>query len=397
MRTIFLVLMMMSIIQTSAANPVEVTPVISVAHLDPGDMNVEIQLVLQNTQSESLNHVKVHLFLTYPFSASISPNNKMGELDYPGYLIGSGGSGEEYTQYFDLAPNMSHKTIFKIDVDRNAEYGMYELPYTLYSDKGEYSGKIKLSITGSTLIEIKNVSVVPAGAVEPGEVFKIAVQFENVGSNSIKWLKLALSPGDKALIPLSSDSESVFTDMLSGSKSESEFQFSLERDAAAKNYPIDLLLTYIDEKGQKFNETKLVGIFAAGRASLDIAKKITEPSQIKENEPFTVTLKIENSGTGDARGVSAYIESSLEGDTVSYLGEIKKDDYSNAIFTLNPAKNGKKTCNLTISYEDDFGKHEIKKEIILIVNPAESGDMTLIVLGVTVSAATLYFWKRKRK
>lgn len=396
MRILFLVLIMVSMIQMSAANPVEVTPVITVAHLDPGDMNVEIQLILHNNQSESLNNMKVHLYLVNPFRASISPNNKLGELDNPGYLIGAGGSGEEYTQYFDLASNMSHKTIFRIDVDRNAEYGMYELPYTIYSDKGEYNGKIELSITGSTLIEIKNVSVVPAGVVEPGEVFKVAVQFENVGSNSIKWLKLSLSPLDKALVPLSSDSESVFTDMPSGTKSESEFQFSLERDATAKNYPIDLLLTYIDEKGQKYNETKLVGIVASGRASLDIAKKTTEPSQINENEPFILTLKIENSGTGNARGVSAYIESSLEGDTLSYLGEIKKDDYSNAIFTLNPAKKGKKNCNLTISYEDDFGKHELKKEILLMVNPVESGEMAFIALGITMSAATVFFWKRKR-
>jgi hypothetical protein len=395
MRSLLLVLIMASIIQASVANPIEVNPVITVAHVNPGDRNVGIQLILQNTQAESLNNVKVYLFLANPFSASSSPNNKLGELEYPGYLIGTGGSGEEYTQYFDLAPNMSHKTNFKIDVDTNAEYGTYELPYTIYYTKGEYNGKIKLSITGNTLIEIKNVSVAPAGVVEPGTVFKIAVHFENVGDNSIKWLKLSLSPIDKGLVPLLS-SESIFTNLSSGSKSESEFQFSLERDAGAKNYPIDLLLNYMDEKGQEHNETKLVGIVAAGRASLDIAKKTTEPVRINENEPFILTLKIENTGTGDARGVSTYLESPLEGDTQSFLGEIKKDDYSNAIFTVDPAKSGKKISNLTITYEDDFGKHEIKKEVILIVNPVQSQNTIPTVVGVGIAASALFFWKRRK-
>ncbi len=395
MRTIFFLIVMASVIQVSAGSPLEVETVITAAHLNPGDRNVEIQMFLQNNQSESINNAIVHLFLVNPFSASISPDNKLGELEYPGYLTSTAGSGGEYTNYFNIAPNTFHKTVFKIDIDRNAKYGTYELPYIIYSDNGEYSGKIKLSITGSTLIDIKNVSVISAGAVEPGAVFKIKVIFENVGNNSIKWLKLSLNPRDKALVPLSSDSESLFTDLISGSKSESEFQFSLERDAAAKNYAFDLLLSYMDEKGTEYNETKLVGIIASGRASLDIAKKITEPGRITENEPFVLTAKIENTGTGDARGVSVYLESPLQGDTLSYLGEIKKDDYSNAIFTLDPAKSGKIPCNLKIIYEDDLGKKEINREIILIVNPAKSDNTIPILLGLSISATAFYFWNRR--
>jgi len=207
--------------------------------------------------------------------------------------------------------------------------------------------------------------------VEPGEAFKLAVSLENVGDNEIKWLKLILNPKDKELVPLSSDSERIFKDLSRGSKQDTEFWFSIEKDAVVKNYPIDLVLNYMDEKGIEYNETKLVGIVAAGRASLDIAKKTSEPVRIKENEPFTLTIKIENTGTGDAKGVAARLESELGGDTLAYLGEIKKDDYSNAIFTLDGAVGGKKKGNLLISYEDDLGKHEVDKELILIVN---SGD-----------------------
>lgn len=397
MKSIISILIVLSAIQVASANPFEVNSVIGTPHLNPGDHNIEIQLLVQNTQIESLNNVKVHLFLNYPFSATTSPNNMLGELTYPGYLIGAGGSGDEYTEYFDLLPGVVHKTFFKIDVDRNAKYGIYDLPYTVYYEKGEFSGKISLSVTGNTLVEIRNISMDSNNSqVEPGDVFKVYVSLENVGDNSIKWLKLTLDPNDKSLIPLSSDSERVFKDVYPGSQKTSEFVFSLDRESAAKNYPVNILLSYMDEKGDVYNETKLTGIAASGRASLDIAKKITEPARVKENEPFILTLKIENTGTGNARGVEVNLESSLDGDTLAYLGEIKKDDYSNAIFILNPAKSGKNEGNLRISYEDDFGKHEVVKEINLLVYPGDTSNPVPIVLGLVISASALFFWKKRK-
>jgi hypothetical protein len=391
-----LLIMLLSAIHANA-QPFEVTTVLSVPHLTPGDRNIGLEFTIQNNQDASIGNVKAYLFLRYPFSASISPNNRLGEISYPGYLISTGGAGDEYTPYFDLSAKMSRKTFFKIDIDRSANYGDYDLPYTIFYDTKEYNGKITLTVKGNTLIEIKNVSVESnSSQVEPGEVFKIRVSLENVGDNEIKWLKLGLNPKDKALIPLSSDSEIIFQDIPHGSIKDYEIWFSLEKDAAVKNYPIDLELTYIDERGIEFNETKLVGIVASGRANMDIAKKTTEPAVIIENNPFTLTLKIENTGTGDAKGVTARLNSSLVGDDLAYLGEIKKDDYSNALFTLDSDGSGKKSGVLYIIYEDDFGKHEIQKEIILIVNPAEGGNLLPLLIGIIAIVIVLFYLKRRK-
>ncbi len=378
--------------------PFNTTYVVSVPYLTPGDRNVGLEFTVQNNIDVPVDNVKIYLFLRYPFSASIPPNNKLGEISYPGYLIASGGSGNEYTQYFNLAAGTAHKAFFKIDVDRNATYGQYDIPYSIYygQDK-ESTGKITLAVKGNTLVEISSVQVIAnSSQVEPGEAFKMAVSLDNVGDNEIKWLKLTLSPRDKELVPLSSDSERIFKDLSQGAEKNTEFWFSMEKDAVIKNYPVDLVLDYMDERGIEYNETKLVGIVAAGRANLDIAKKITEPARIKANEPFTLTVKIENTGTGDAKGVTARLESGLEGDTLAYLGEIKKDDYSNAIFTLDGVGSGKKSAVLNISFEDDFGKREIQRELILIINPADSSNPLPVIIGLIAILAVLYFWKRRK-
>jgi len=394
---VFVLLIMLISVVNASAEPFDVITVLSVPHLTPGDRNIGLEFTLQNNQDTSISNVKAYLFLRYPFSASIIPNNKLSELSYPGYLISSGGSGDEYTQYFNLAAMSSHKTFFRIDVDRNAKYGIYDLPYTIFYDGKEYNGKITLAIKGDTLIEIKNFSTESRNAqVEPGEIFKVNIQFENVGDNEIKWLKLTLIPKDNVLVPMSSASEIIFKDMPSGSKNATEMWFSLEKDAIAKNYPLDLVLNYMDERGIEYNETKFVGIVASGRAGMDIAKKTTDPARIKENQPFTLTIKIENTGTGDAKGVTARINSSLEGDTLAYLGEIKKDDYSNAIFSLEGATSGKREAVLEISYEDDTGKHEITKDIILIISPAESQNPLPLFIIAFVVIAAVFVWKRRK-
>lgn len=402
-KTSVIILLILLIFTVSAYGqselPFNVTYVFSVPHLSPGDRNVGIEFIVQNNKEVSISNIKAYLFLRYPFSASIPPNNNLGELSYPGYLISSGGSGDEYTPYFNLAPLTSRKTFFRIDVDRNAKYGLYEIPYTIYYDRDyEYTGKITLSVKGDTLVEIKNVSIGSNNSlVEPGAIFKFNVLFENVGDNEIRWLKLTLNPRDKELVPLSSDSERIFKDIPQGSRKESEFWFSMERDAAIKNYPIDLILSYMDERGVMSNETKLVGVAAAGRGSLDIAKKTTEPTRIKANEPFTLTVKIENTGTGNARGVTARLESPLEGDTLAYLGEIKKDDYSNAVFTLDAANSGKQRGVLHISYEDDFGRHETEKELILIINDADRQSMLPVAILLIAVLVGIFFWKQRKQ
>lgn len=393
---ILLIFLISSVQAQTEQKPFDVSYVLLVPHLSPGDSNIGIEFTLQNNNDISINNAKITLFIRYPFSGSISPNNKMGELSYPGYLIASGGSGNEYTPYFSMSPRSSHKTTFKIDVDRNAQYGVYDLPYTIdYGDNNQYSGKITLSVKGDTLIEIKKVSV-DNSKIEPGEIFKISVLLENVGDNEIKWLRLSLNPKDKELVPITSGSERILKDIVPGSTNESVFWFSLEKDATVRNYPIDLILNYMDERGVNYNETNLAGIVAAGRGGLDIAKKTTDPSRILEDKPFVLTVKIENTGTGDAKGVSARLESDLTGDTLAYLGEIKKDDYSNAVFTMDGAKSGKRTGILKMTYEDDFGKHEVDKDIIIIIAPNEGASPLPLIAGIIIVLVLLIVWKRRK-
>ena len=75
---IIIVFIFLALIGNVQADPFNVTTVLSVPHLTPGDRNIGLEFTVQNNQDTSLGNIKAYLFLRDPFSASVAPNNKLG-------------------------------------------------------------------------------------------------------------------------------------------------------------------------------------------------------------------------------------------------------------------------------------------------------------------------------
>jgi hypothetical protein len=52
---------------------------------------------------------------------------------------------------------------------------------------------------------------------------------------------------------------------------------------------------------------------------------------------------------------------------------------------------------LTLAYEDDFGRHEIQKDLILLINPAEKPNLLPAAIGIIAIAVVVFYWRQKRK
>ncbi|MCZ7372903.1 MAG: LPXTG cell wall anchor domain-containing protein [Candidatus Methanoperedens sp.] len=51
---------------------------------------------------------------------------------------------------------------------------------------------------------------------------------------------------------------------------------------------------------------------------------------------------------------------------------------------------------MRIAYEDDFGEHEIQKNLILIINKGDSKSPFLAILGIVAMAAMIFYWKKRK-
>jgi hypothetical protein len=125
----------------------------------------------------------------------------------------------------------------------------------------------------------------------------------------------------------------------------------------------------------------------------------TNPPRLTENTPFDLTIRIENTGTGEAKQVSATIDLPAEGTKEAFIGKIKPGNDAPALFLLEGAKAGTHPYTLTINYTDDMGTHTMTRDMNLRVAATDiSGTIILVIviLGILGFVAYRYWYLPKK-
>ncbi len=236
--------------------------------------------------------------------------------------------------------------------------------------------------------------------IKPGGNFNVSLNLINKGQSKADDINIAVNL-NKSLISLKSPSNYYIAGLEPGETYELNLKFTSDKNAEIGLYSIPIVLQYSGASGFLKQQTETIGVQMIGKAKLDIAQKKMNQDIINVGDSFTLTLKIENTGTDDAKGVKAYIDSDyFYGDKTAYLGEISKDDYANAIFTLTAGNiAGSHESELKLVYEDDYGAHELRESIIVVVYSAQQDYLPLIfvVFVFCIASVTITLWKFRKR
>jgi len=362
--------------------------VIQGSALNAGTENNLVTITINNETSLEFQTVKVYLDLSPPFSAS----NKESDQ----FVIGN-------------LTTIPKGAFFVIDVDSGAAYGNYKIPIIIETNRGNYHEEMEIKVIGDTLVSVDDFTVngVKGKTVDPGTVFNVNLRLNNVGGNRLQWLKVSLDTQDPEIVPVSSSLTKTFQDVRTGEYIVASYDLSIGKNVTPKNHIMTLVLSFQDNLGVTHTQNEVLGLKITGTPQLELGRKTTDPTRIMQNQPFVLTLKIENIGTTDADNVKLKIESPFTGDSEAYLGKIQKDDYANGVFALNSGTNsGEVKCKLTVTYNDDKGTHSDEKEFFVSVNaiPQATGAQVatsliapIVLLAVIVGGIYLYRKKRKSK
>ncbi|MFQ6089605.1 MAG: COG1361 S-layer family protein [Candidatus Methanofastidiosia archaeon] len=335
-------------------------------YVRPGDENVNISITVKVEDEKTYEDVEVEMMLPEVFSISEGKERKseLGDLS----------KVDEMRRPLGVA-------VFQIDVLEDAKYGEYKIGILVRHKKGIFEDSFKLKVIGDTLVGISKVSRDKEN-VESGEKFTLTLYVENMGSNSLDWLKIVLQPNPSipqnlvsefgkipVIIPISEDLERIFQDLGAGREVRAVFELSVDKNSSTMNYPLNVLLIYQDETDTLFQEVKTIGISIKGRANLDLSKMSTNPQRVYEGDQFSLKLSVENTGTEDARGVRAELEIELFGDEIKYLGEVKKGSSENVTFNLDASKAGTYSGKLKLFWEDDYGENEVTEDVSITIYP----------------------------
>ncbi|MBN1433019.1 MAG: hypothetical protein JW931_09650 [Methanomicrobiaceae archaeon] len=360
--------------------------------LMPGDIGM-VTVTLTNTASSSTTTTSDSLITTITeVNPTITSVFLDGGKDIEVLGGNSGFSG-------DLGPQQSVKITFVV-----------EAPET----KGIYYAVLRVSVKGSENLMYPipiNVDMPVSSlrkpmlivgqsgdsSLEPGEDADVAISIYNSGKSTAEDIFIRVSEDDPSLA--ASKSQTFHIPGLSSGQSESfSITFISDTDLEPGVHEIPLEISYTVVDGTAMTQTDAIALDIKGRAGLSIASLKTDPVRASGNEPLDITIRIENSGTGDAKSTVARIDLPFEGNREAYIGKIKPGNDAPAIFSLDTVSAGDYEYNLVVSYEDDTGIHESVYLLTLSVKKNSDGTGLIIVMILIIAAAAggyYYFVYRK--
>lgn len=162
---------------------------------------------------------------------------------------------------------------------------------------------------------------------------------------------------------------------------------------------VPVTLEYKGMDGTANTQATTLNVMMKGEGELGFVSVDTSPRRISENQPFDLTIRIENTGTGEAKQVAATVDLPMTGTKQSFIGKIKPGNDAPAVFMLDGGKSGTYSYNASITYTDDLGTHTVHRQMALRVTPSDSsGSYILMLLGVLGVGIVAYrFWYLPKK
>jgi hypothetical protein len=310
------------------------------------------------------------------------------------------GSGVDVlTQDFDrvgeIGPGQSIPITFSIRAPSKS--GMYFPEVWIDTTNGK-STRYPIPVNVNTAVGIQRQAILImdsslTGSANPGEEIPVTLTVRNAGQTLADDVVIRIENVSASIAPKNSDSYHLGTIMAGGQQTVDLALLSDKKtDAGLVRIPVSISYNEID--GSERTRMSGIDLMMKGKAELGFVSVDTNPPRLSENTPFDLTIRIENTGTGEAKQVSAKVDLLTEGTKEAFIGKIKSGNDAPAIFLLEGLKGGNYPYNLTIAYTDDMGVHTLSRPMNMHVPPADNSGtiITLLIILVILCVVGYRYW-----
>ena len=309
--------------------------------------------------------------------------------------------------YKNIDPKESTKISFSLITDKKTPPGTYPVNLNI-TYKDEFGNIINEQKTIAIRIEeMKNavidITEVKTGTLAPGDNFKLSLTLRNSGNEEIKWIKIGIDPlvnSIPVVTPNNDDLEKLYKDLLPDSEITVNFDLSVNEDLDSGDYPITLNIVYLDDSGNMVNEKHIIGLEVRGVPRIVIQGVDSDPKIPFKGGEVTISVNLENIGTGDAKIVKVGFSSDF-GDFMSYVGGIKKGDSSAAVYNTVIPKTEKEKCEIKIfvQYEDEIGNKKTLEDtyVLTLKNKRNPTGFLIGIFAVFLIGILGWILKRRRE
>lgn len=400
-----IILVIIPLLLTLAASGIQADPTVLITDytispetLTPGDIGT-ITITLANTVSQTSitssttpdvqGSITQSETVTVPVNAFIESailKTKDFEILNGWYeRVGDIGPGQSTTLTFLVRAPASGGVYFpEVWVRiRNGESVKYPIPVNVNS---------RYSLEKQPMIQI-NRSV--PDKVIPGEPFNISLDLVNRGLADAYDILVQVDTPNQSLTSLTPE-QFFFASLATEESKHLDLSFATDPDVQAgiRQFPVTIL--YSGAGGSRLVQSTRIGVWVQGVATPGIAKVLMDPARVYADDPFTLVIRVENSGTDDATSVKTSVDLPFSGGKESFIGTIEPKNDAPAVFNLYAGSPGDYPYYLTLEYYDEWGHHS--RTIPLVLSVSQKGGVNGLIVPiflVLIACAGYLIWRRR--
>jgi len=307
---------------------------------------------------------------------------------------------KDFDRVGEIGPGQSIPISFSIRAPSKS--GMY-YPEVWIDTTGGKSTRYPIPVNVNTAVGIQRQAILIMdtsldGTANPGEEIPVTLTIRNAGQTLADDVTIKIENMSTVVAPKNADLYHLGA-ISGGGQQTVQLVLLSDKKANAGLVRIPVTISYSTIDGIPRTQSSGIDLMMKGKAELGFVSVDTNPPRLTENTPFDLTIRIENTGTGEAKQVSAKIDLPAEGNKEAFIGKIKPGNDAPAIFLLEGAKAGNHPYTLTITYTDDMGVHTMNRQMNTRVPAADnSGNIILgLIILVILGFVAYRYWYLPKK
>jgi len=251
----------------------------------------------------------------------------------------------------------------------------------------------QLSVLRTPSLALENTFPEP---VKPGTRVEGTIRLINEGSTQADNVRIFINGTPPNAIP-AGISSFMFERLGTGMHREKNLSLLIDKNAPTGIIEIPVRMSYALLDGTSIEDTGSIGLDVRGESEISITSVETTPSRVGPGEPFDLIIRVQNTGTGEAKSVSATIDLPIKGAKEAFIGRIKSGNDAPATFVLEGTSSGEYKYHTKITYTDDWGTHTLDKDLTLTISEVDSSGNIIALVIILVIAGIGVYWYMRRK
>ncbi|MDD3083521.1 MAG: CARDB domain-containing protein [Candidatus ainarchaeum sp.] len=335
---IFLILFSFGVL----AAPPEITQVTYTPSPAIPGSTITLFIQLENNEEISQNNVTVEIENKYPFEVKEKQKKEIGGIIKFGKAL----------------------TYFEIYVDPSAENMTYTIPITITSKEQPIGKTINKEIIVSGQEPLIKVIEISSQKLVPGQEKKIEFSVKNLGTSTaydiiieLKEDRTIVASGviiEREITPLGS--AIAYIEKLEPKQEETKIiTVSVNREAILKNYTLPVTISYMNNVGERSEETTNIGFKVSGEVDLDLI--LREKIELIAGQTHEISFELFNKGAGKSEFTIINLETEIGivEKTKQFIGSLAPNDvdsFKTNIIVNQEIKTQNTIIKATIEYQD---------------------------------------------